>query len=153
MAIHIIQHGLVDLHSHYFNETLAWRQTLQDAGKAFHIYGHANLSQALARETGAIPAFRLAPDSRMEMNPKFAPLADFIDGAEILADDFVRVLGGRLGERDIVVVPCATERDLFSVALWLARTRPVCPPDWPSSFMVLTCPGRSRPIAGCYRAT
>ena len=30
---------------------------------------------------------------------------------------------------DRVVVPCATERDLFAVALWLSRARPPVPPE------------------------
>jgi hypothetical protein len=144
MAIHIIQHGLIDLHSHYFNETLAWRQTLSGAGQAYRIYSHVSLSPALARETGAIPVFRLAPDSRMEANPALASLADFIDGAEMLADDLGRVLSGPFGPQDIVVIPYATERDLFGVALWLSRTKP---PRAPRLAFIIHGPDLSWSIA------
>ena len=128
MVIHVIQHGLVDLHSHYFNETLAWRQTLHDAGESFRIYSHVRLSPALVGETGAIPAFRLAPDSQMEPAGSYSRLPDFLDGAEIVADDLTRVLREPLSPADIVVVPYATERDLFAVAQFLARTKPERPP-------------------------
>ena len=73
MVIHVIQHGLVDLHSHYFNETLAWRQTLSDAGVAFRSTATFDYRRRCSGKLERFPAFRLAPDSRMEVNPSLRP--------------------------------------------------------------------------------
>jgi glycosyltransferase involved in cell wall biosynthesis len=137
--VHIIQHGLLDFHSHYFNETLAWREAVLETGQKWNCYSHTSLSPDHCRLTGAIPAFQSQPDVGKERDPGLAPLSDFIDFAEMFAADCRRVLGTTVKGGDVVVVPYATERDIFGAALWLRDLAPgrrphlafkVHRPDW-----------------------
>lgn len=139
MTIHLIQHGLQDLHSHYFDETLAWREAFKTLGEEWRCYAHAGLPAALVAKTGAIPAFRMIPDASLNNDPTVQPLADFIESAELFGVDCARALGGAVRGSDVLLVPYATEREMFGAALWLRSVAPaqrprlafiIHRPDW-----------------------
>ena len=119
MTVHVVQHGLQDQHSHYFNDTLSWREALLKLGLPWNCYANRRLAEQHRRETGAVPTFRIAPDAVIERDPSLRRLADFIDIAEVFAEDCRRTFGNRLNSNELVLVPYAAEHEIFGAALWL----------------------------------
>jgi glycosyltransferase involved in cell wall biosynthesis len=119
MRVHIVQHGLTGLRSHYYNETIAWREALAGAGLGWHCYANIALTDDHASQTGAIPAFRLPADPLLEPDPNLAKLSDFIEAAGSFAADCVRVLTPAAKPDDVVLIPYATDQEIFGAAQWL----------------------------------
>ncbi len=127
-TVHVVQNGLQDQHSHYFNDTLSWREALLKRGLPWNCYANRRLSEEHCRETGAVPAFRIPPDSVIERDPNLRGLADFIDIAEIFAEDCRTTFGHRLNPHELLLIPYATEHEIFGAALWLESLLETCRP-------------------------
>ena len=121
VTVHVVQNGLQDQHSHYFNDTLSWRAALLKRGLPWRCYANRRLSAPHCQETGAVPVFRIAPDTVLEPDPNLRALADFIDISEIFAEDCRAAFGNRLNPNELVLIPYATEHEFFGAALWFGR--------------------------------
>jgi hypothetical protein len=117
----IVQHGLVDRHSHFYGETKGWIAACEARGVAFRIYVNRLALPELVEELAAKPAFPYAPDVSLDQDPLSGRLSDFLTLAESFAQGCAALEADGIAGDDVLLVPFSTERDLFGAALWLER--------------------------------
>ena len=78
MTIYIVQHGLIDHHTHYFSETKALTSVLQEKGIEYKIYANKNCEDDIVEELSAIPSFSVRPDLTLKTDPLIQELSDYV---------------------------------------------------------------------------
>lgn len=132
----IIHHGLSDLHSHYYGEALGWVEACRERGISPCFYINRRALAQVVMKFGAKPVFPYPSDAIVERDPDFQQLADFITLGTRFAEACTALEVDGIGGDDLVIVPYATERDVFGAALWLERLLPVARPTIAFVFMV-----------------
>ncbi len=122
--LYVLQCGLVDYHSHYYQETLGQIAACRDQGIDLKLYANRSALESIVAATGAIPAFRDSPDGLLKIDPAFDHLANFITMGERFAEDCMRLAADGASRGDIVFVPHARIRHLHGLAKWLETLRP-----------------------------
>lgn len=136
----LIQHGLVDFHSHYYGEAKGWAAACRDRGIPARFYVNRHAQPQIIQEFAAIPAFPYAADVMVERDPACVVLSDFLFLGEMFARSSQALDADGVGGNDVVVVTYATERDLFGAALWLQSL----PPERrPTMFFIFHTPSFS----------
>lgn len=120
----LIQHGLIDFHSHYYGEAKGWAAACLARGVAARFYVNRKALPNIVREFMAVPAFHYPPDALVERDAGCAVLSDFIFLADVFARGCKALEAEGVSGGDVVVVTYATERDLFGTALWLQHLPP-----------------------------
>jgi glycosyltransferase involved in cell wall biosynthesis len=120
----LVQHGLVDFHSHYYGEARGWAAACQARGIAPLFYVNRRAQPRILSEFQAKPAFPYPPDAVLERDQTCAALTDYIFLAEVFARNLQALQADGVGGDDAVVVTYATERDLFGASLWLQHLQP-----------------------------
>ena len=122
--IFVVHHGLVDRHAHYFGEALGWIEACGARGIALRLYINRDASSEIVSALGARPVFPYASDARVETDPRCQQLSDFLELGAVFSRACGALEEDGVGADDLVVVPFASERDVFGAALWLERCRP-----------------------------
>ncbi len=134
--IFIVHHGLVDRHAHYFGEALGWLDACRARGIKPHLYVNAKALPSIVERLGARPVFPYAPDANVEADPRCRQLSDYL----LLGNGFARACraleSDGVGANDLVVVPFASERDVFGAAIWLEQLPAAARPVLAFTFMV-----------------
>ena len=115
MRIFLLQHGLTDLHTHFYSETLGWIDVLRRRNLAHRIFVHQDADATIVEGCGAELVFPHVSGARTTKVPATDKLNSFLrfsEGCAAFADD--------LTADDVVFVAFATERELFGTACWLA---------------------------------
>jgi hypothetical protein len=124
----LVQHGLVDYHSHYYGEAKGWAAACRARGVTPLFYVNRRAQPAILQEFEAKPAFPYPPDAVLERDESCSTLADYIFLAEVFARNLQALKADGVGGGDAVVVTYATERDLFGASLWLQHLPPEARP-------------------------
>lgn len=119
MRLYILQNGLKDRHSHYLDETIAWRSAVNNLNFEWSCYAHHQLPAELEKITAAKPVFRIQPDVIIEKDPQLREISDFLDIAMSFAADCRKIFCGDIRSTDIILIPYATEKEILGLALWL----------------------------------
>jgi hypothetical protein len=132
----IIQHGLVDLHAHYYGETLGWLAACRNRGINPHFYVKRGALPQIVLRLAAKPVFPYAPDEGIDQDPISWQLTDFMTLSSGFADACEVLESDGVGGDDLVVLPFATERCVFGAAQWLQRLSPAARPAMVFNFLV-----------------
>jgi len=119
LRIFLIQHGLIDRHTHFYGETLGWIDVLRRRNLEHRLFVHRDADAAIVEEFEAEPLLPYVPGARTVTDPVTDQLdsflrfsAAFAEGCTGFADD--------LTAQDVVIVAFATERELFGAAQWIS---------------------------------
>lgn len=124
----LVQHGLVDFHSHYYGEAKGWAAACLARGVAARFYVNRKAQTQIVQEFTAVPAFLYPPDALVERDAGCAVLSDFMFLADVFSRGCKALEADGVGGDDVVVVTYATERDLFGTALWVQHLPPEARP-------------------------
>ena len=134
--VFIVHHGLSDLHSHYFGEAIGWREACRARGIAPRFYISRDALPSIVRELEAQPVFPFPSDAMVEQNPRCQQLSDYLELGGLFGDALHALDADGVGGDDLVIVPFASERDIFGAALWLQRLAPAARPTIAFTFMI-----------------
>ena len=119
MKVHILQHGLKDFHSHYYNETLEYVRALQWQHIDYEVYVHQACEPDIVNELGAHPIFRYATDLILDTDPLVSELAGFIYFSTGFAEDLQEHLTDHIASDDVIIVPYCTQNEVYGLSRWL----------------------------------
>lgn len=121
MRVFLIQHGLVDKHSHYYGETLKYVEAIREMGAEPVVYAHVSCEPGIVAELGARPAFPLKTDLMVDQDPLTAELSRFIVCANAFAQALTRNLPppANFAQDDLVLVPYGTQNEAYGLGIWL----------------------------------
>lgn len=119
MKVHILQHGLKDFHSHYYNETIEYVRALKRQGIGYQVYVHQECEAEIINLLGAKAIFRHTTDLVFNMHPLVRELAGFINLSTSFARDLQEYLTENLAADDVVLVPYCSQNEAYGLAQWL----------------------------------
>jgi glycosyltransferase involved in cell wall biosynthesis len=134
--IFIIQHGLSDLHAHYYGETLGWLAACRDRGISPRFYIKRGALPQIVLKLAAKPVFPYAPDEFIDPDPISWQLSDYMTLSTGFADACKTLETDGVGGNDLVMVPFASERCVLGAAQWLQRLSPAARPAMVFNFLV-----------------
>jgi hypothetical protein len=132
----IIDHGLTDLHSHYYGKALGWLAACRNRGINPRFYIKQGALPQIVLKFAAKAVFPYAPDEIVDQDPICWQLSDFMTLSTGFADACMALEADGVGGDDLVVLPYATERCVFGVAQWLKRLAPTARPTMAFNFLV-----------------
>jgi glycosyltransferase involved in cell wall biosynthesis len=118
MRIHYIQHGLSDLHTHYFSDTLAWKDAIDHNGAQWFGYANERLAPDVARMLDLRTVFPFPPDACIDPDTVSREFTDLLFLSDAFANACRAVSQAGVSQDDLVVIPYATNRDIYGVARW-----------------------------------
>lgn len=134
--VFIVHHGLTDLHSHYYGEALGWREACRARGIEPRFYIGQNALPSIVQELGARPVFPFPSDAMIELDPRCQQLSDYLNLGGLFGEACRALEQDGVGGDDLVIVPFASERDVYGSALWLERLAPQARPTMAFTFML-----------------
>jgi glycosyltransferase involved in cell wall biosynthesis len=132
----IIEHGLSDLHAHYYGEALGWLAACRDRGISPRFYIKRGALPQIVLKLAAKPVFPYAPDEYIDPDPISWQLSDYMTLSTGFADACKALEADGVGGNDLVVVPFASERCVLGAAQWLQRLAPAARPAMVFNFLV-----------------
>ncbi len=119
----ILETGCVDWAGHRCNGVKYLNDYLTNRGFSVACAVHKNVSENVCQVTSALPVFRHAPWPPLFKGSEEAELKNFSVMAHAIADDCNTLLANADLD-DIILIPTASEREIYGLYLW-ARKRPV----------------------------
>lgn len=118
MRFILLQNGLKDRRGHFLAETLGWLKASSQRGFRVSVYTHKEADPTVILETEGIPAFSFMP-GQFNFSEGNIPLRDaFALHATAYANTLVD-LSPNIGADDVVVVPYATDCEVYGIGQWL----------------------------------
>ena len=123
MRFFVLQNGLESRATHYFNESLAWREVCAEQGIACRIYANRKAPASITQPLGAVPVFSFAADDGVRFDPTTQAVHDMVFKGDFFTRE-CRVLDAHgVSAEDVVIVPYAGAAEMLGLARWLeART-------------------------------
>ena len=124
----VLQNGLESRATHYFNESLAWREVCAARDIPCRLYANRKAPASVTGPLGAIPAFSFAADDGVRFDPATQAMHDMVFKGDFFTRE-CRVLEAHGATADdVVIVPYAGAAEMLGLARWLeARRQPTRP--------------------------
>ena len=119
MRFFVLQNGLESLATHYFNETLGWRDVCAQQGIACRIYVNRKAGPEITGPLDAVPAFTFAADDGLRFEPVTQALHDMIVKCDYFAYECRLLDAHGVGPDDVVIAPYAGAAEMVGLARWL----------------------------------
>lgn len=123
MRFLIVQSGLIGRSDHFYNETVGWVRACERRGIATRLLVNLAAEKDVVEELGAVPACRYQPFMKLPAEPLVQDLDSFVKMSAAFALALRRHLGD-VGSADLIVVPFATEREVYGMAQYLSHIEP-----------------------------
>jgi hypothetical protein len=121
MRFFIIQNGLANRETHYFGESLWWREACARRGIETRFYIQQNADPEVVATLQARPVFPFPADARLNADPDMGILHDFIVMGEAFGEACAALTDDGITSEDVVLVPFASEKELYGLARWLRQ--------------------------------
>jgi len=118
MQFVLFQNCLIDRHTHHYAEALGWRKACRERGIPLRILAHIDIEESIRKEVDAVPVFPFDGHPTGQFEPATFRLRCFIEMSQIYGRTLHQVVTGASRE-DVVIVPYATEIEVYGMALWL----------------------------------
>jgi len=118
MRFVLLQNGLKDRHTHFYNETMGWLDACQRRGHQVKVYTHKLADPVVLMETGGVPVFSFKLDANPSNGQAWSRRQTFL----LSASGYAKTLGSispGIGAEDVVVVPYSTDWQVYGIAQWL----------------------------------
>lgn len=119
MRFFVLQNGLESLATHYFNETLAWREVCADLGIACRIYANRKAGPEITGPLDAIPAFTFAADDGLRFDAATQAMHDMVHKGDRFTLECRLLDAHGITPDDVVIVPYAGAAEMLGLARWL----------------------------------
>lgn len=128
MRFFVLQNGLESRATHYFNETLGWREVCAQQGIACRIYANRKAGPEITVPLDALPVFTFAADDGLPFDKETQALHDMTAKAPYFTQE-CRILDAHgVTADDVVIAPYAGSAEFLGLASWLeSRKRPARP--------------------------
>jgi len=117
--LHFIQHGLVDIHSHFFGETLGYLDAAQNLNCPIQVWVHAKCAPAIALRVNGKAVFTYIPDAIIDSDPVSAELSSYLVFGADFANSLMKYISPGITRDDCILIPYASQIEAYAVALWL----------------------------------
>ena len=117
--IHFIQHGLRDMHSHFYGETLGFVQAAKELKRDLQVWTHARCEPQIVEAFKARAVFPLQTDGVVDSDPVSSELSSYIVGAAAFASTLGKFLTPDITADDWVYVAYASQNEVYAVASWM----------------------------------
>src|SRR5258708_7959055 len=108
---------------HHYNLDACLAQEFGKLGVAARIVGHAETAPVIIEKLGAMPHFRAHPYLMLSKDPLVAPLEDYLEINERLAEDLAGLAAKVDWSDALVVFHTVNEQMLFGIAQWLGSAQ------------------------------
>lgn len=128
MRFFVLQNGLESLATHYFNETLAWREVCAELAIPCRIYANRKAGPEITGPLQAMPAFTFAADDGIRFDARTQALHDMVLKGDHLTGELRLLDAHGVAADDVVIMPYAGAAEMLGLARWLeTRKRPERP--------------------------
>lgn len=128
MRLFVLQNGLESRATHYFNESLAWREVCRARSIALRLYANRKAAGEVAEALDATPCFTLGPDDAVRFEPETPALHGLVHKSDLFVRECGLLLAHGIGPDDVLVLPYGAADEILGLARWLAtRPRPKRP--------------------------
>jgi len=119
----VLQNGLESLATHYFNETLGWRDVCAQQGIACRIYANRKAGPEITGPLDAVPTFTFAADDGLRFEPATQALHDMVVKCDFFAHECRLLDAHGAGHDDVVIVPYAGAAEMVGLSRWLENRK------------------------------
>jgi glycosyltransferase involved in cell wall biosynthesis len=119
MKVHVLQHGLEDMHSHYYGESLHLKKAIEDMGAECALYVYTGCEAALVKELNAKPIFRYPADQGFDPDPLSKELSTFVVCGAAFAEALSKHLPQQFAADEWILVPYTTQVEAYGMGMWL----------------------------------
>ena len=128
MRFFVLQNGLESRATHYFNETLGWREVCAAMGIPCRIYANRKAGPEITGPLDALPTFTFAADDGLPFDRETQALHDMVVKSLHFAQECRLLDAHGVTAEDVVIAPYARPAELLGLAYWLeSRKRPARP--------------------------
>lgn len=120
----LLQNGLYDQHTHYFSETVAYREAVERIGMQMLCYANRRIAPQMAELLGVKPTFSLFPGQIGSRDRHCAELSDYVEQSRAFLSDCCVMDKDGCSVEDYVFVPYALPAEIYGLARWLERRPP-----------------------------
>jgi len=127
MRFVLLQNGLKDRHTHFYNETLGWLDACRRRGHRIGVYTHKLADPIVLLETGGFPIFSFTLEENLSDGRGRSRRDTFL----LSANAYARTIGAispAINADDVVVVPYSTDWQVYGFAQWLTSVPEVARP-------------------------
>ncbi len=119
MKVHVLQHGLQDMHSHYYGESVHLKQAIEGMGAECALYVFSGCDPALVSALNAHPIFSVPADHGFDPDPLSKELSGFVVCGTAFAESLSKHLPKRYAADEWILVPYTTQVEAYGMGLWL----------------------------------
>jgi glycosyltransferase involved in cell wall biosynthesis len=119
MKVHVLQHGLEDMHSHYYGESVHLQKAIEAMGAQCLLYTYSGCEPALLKSLNGRPIFPHPPDRGFDPDPVSKELSSFLVCGPAFGTALVQHLPRQFAPDDWVLVPYASHIEAYGLGLWL----------------------------------
>jgi len=119
MRFFVLQNGLESRATHYFNESLAWREVCAAQGITCRLYANRKAPATLTAPLDATPVFTFAADDGLRFDPATQAIHDMVVKSDHFAHECRLLDAHGVNAADVVIVPYAGAAEMLGLTRWL----------------------------------